>query len=71
MFAAGHADVGNVMQDDNMQADNDYNNGLDNFHQTHMDSKVRAESIIALRRANWILAASGCGSWAECQAARE
>jgi hypothetical protein len=32
--AAGHADTGNVMQDDNTQANYDYNDGLDNFHQT-------------------------------------
>jgi hypothetical protein len=34
MSAAGHADAGNVTQDDNTQANNDYNNGLDDFHQT-------------------------------------
>ncbi len=38
--AAGHADAVNVTQDDNTQANNDYNNGLDNFQQTHMDSEV-------------------------------
>ncbi len=34
MSAAGHADVGNVTQGDNTQADNDFDDGLDNFHQT-------------------------------------
>ncbi len=34
MSAAGHADAGNVTQDDDMQADDDYDDGLDNFHQT-------------------------------------
>jgi hypothetical protein len=32
--AAGHADAGNVMQDDDTQANNDYDDGLDDFHQT-------------------------------------
>ena len=36
-----------------------------------MDSKVRAESIRALRRADQILIANGHGSRAECKAARE
>jgi hypothetical protein len=70
MSAAGHADTGNVTKDDNTQANDDYDD-LDNFHQTHTDSKVRAELIIALRRVDRILAASGCGSRAEHQAARE
>jgi hypothetical protein len=52
MSAAGHADVGNVMQDDHTQANDDYNDGLDNFPQTHTDSEVRAELIRALRRAD-------------------
>ncbi len=34
MSAAGHADAGNVTQDDDTQANKDYNNGLDNFHHT-------------------------------------
>jgi hypothetical protein len=71
MSAAGHTDMGNVTQDEDTQADNDYNNGLDNFHHTHMDSKVRAKLIIALRRVDQILTASGHGSRAERQAARE
>jgi hypothetical protein len=48
--AAGHADAGNVTQDDQTQANNDYDNGLDNFPQTHTDSKVLVELIRALRR---------------------
>jgi hypothetical protein len=40
MSAAGHADAGNVTQDDDMQSNNDYKNVLGNFHQTHMDSEV-------------------------------
>ncbi len=34
MSAADHADAGNVMQDDDTQADDDYDDGLGNFHQT-------------------------------------
>ena len=34
MSAAGHADAGNVTQDDDTQADDDYDDGLDDFHQT-------------------------------------
>jgi hypothetical protein len=34
MSAAGHSDAGNVTQDDIKQAHDDYNDGLDNFHQT-------------------------------------
>jgi hypothetical protein len=34
MSAAGPTDAGNVMQDENMQVDDDYGNGLGNFHQT-------------------------------------
>ena len=71
MSAAGHADAGNVTQDDDMQADDDYDDGLDDGHQTDMDSEVRAESIRALRRADQILIANGRGSWAERKAARE
>jgi hypothetical protein len=71
MSAAGHADAGNATQDDNTHANDEYDDGIDDFYQTHMDSEVRAESIIALRRADQILAASGHGSWAERQAARE
>ena len=52
MSAASHADAGNVTQDDDTQADDDYDNGLDDGHQTDTDSKVRAESIRALRRAD-------------------
>ncbi len=33
MSAAGHADAGNVTQDDDTQADDDYDDGLDDFHQ--------------------------------------
>ena len=40
MSAAGHPDAGNVMQDDNTQADDDYNDDLDDGHQTNTDSKV-------------------------------
>ena len=57
-----------MTQDD---ADNDYDDGLDDGHQTDMDSKVRAESIRALRSADRILVAGGCGSRAERQAACE
>ena len=71
MSAAGHADVGSVTQDDDMQANNDYDDGLDDGHQTVTDSKVRAESIRALRRADQILIANGRGSWEERKAARE
>jgi hypothetical protein len=39
MSAAGHADAGNVMQDDNTQAKDDYDNGLDDGHQTDTDSE--------------------------------
>jgi len=54
MSAAGHADVGNsnMMQDDNMQADDDYDDGLNECQQTDIDPKVQAESIRALRRAD-------------------
>ncbi len=48
MSAAGHADAGNVAQDDDTQANDDYDDGLDKDHQTNMDSEVRAESIGAL-----------------------
>ena len=68
MSAACHADTGNVTQDD---ADNDYDDSLDDGHQTDTDSKVRAESIRALRSVDRILAAGGRGSWAEHQAACE
>ncbi len=34
MSAAGHADAGNVMQDDDTQADDDYDDGLGVLHQT-------------------------------------
>jgi hypothetical protein len=71
MSAADHTNTGNVMQDDDTQADNDYVDGLDDFHHTHMDSKVRAKLIIALRRVDQILTASGHGSRAEHQAACE
>ena len=59
MSAAGHADAGNVTQDDDTQADNDYDDGLDDGHQTNTDSKVRAESIRALIRADQFLIAKG------------
>ncbi len=62
MSAAGHADAGNVTQDDDMQADDDYNDGLDDGHQTDMDSEVQAELIRALRRADQILIVNGRGS---------
>jgi hypothetical protein len=71
MSAAGHADAGNVTQGDDTQADDDYDDGLDDGHQTDMDSEVRVESIRALRRADQILIANGCGSRAERKAARE
>ena len=71
MSAAGHTDAGNVMQDDDTQANDDYNNGLNDGHQTNTDSEVRVESIKALRRADRILVANGCGSWAEHKSARE
>jgi len=32
MSAAGHADAGNVTQNDNMQAVDDYDDGLDDGH---------------------------------------
>ena len=70
MSAAGHADAGNVMQDDDTQADDDYDDGLDEGHQTDKDSEVRAESIRALRRADPILIENVRGSRAERQAAR-
>ena len=41
MSAAGHADVGNVTQDDNMQADDDCDDGLDDGHQTNTDSEAK------------------------------
>jgi hypothetical protein len=34
MSAAGHAGASNVTQDDDTQADDDYDNGLEDFHQT-------------------------------------
>ena len=71
MSAAGHADTGNVTQDDDTQANDDYDDGLDDGHQTDTDSEVRAESIRALRRADQILIANGRGSRAERKAARE
>jgi hypothetical protein len=71
MSAAGHADAGNVTQDDDMQADDDYNDGLDDGHQTNTDSEIRAESIRALRRDDQILIVNGRGSRAEHKAARE
>ncbi len=71
MSAAGHADPGNVTQDDDTQAEDDYNDGLNDGHQTDTDSEVRAETIRALRRADRILIANVRGSWAERQAARE
>ena len=54
MSAAGYTDVGNsnMMQDDNMQADDDYDDGLNECQQTDIDPKVQAESIKALRRAD-------------------
>ena len=70
MSAAGHANAGNVTQDDDMQADDDYNDDLDDGHQTNTDSKVRAELIRALRRADQILIVNGRGSRVERQAAR-
>ena len=39
MSAAGHADTGNVTQDDDTQANDDYDDGLDDGHQTDTDSK--------------------------------
>jgi hypothetical protein len=71
MSAAGHADASNVTQDDDTQADDDYDDGLDDGHQTDANSEVRAESTIALRRGDQILIANGRGSWAKCKAARE
>ncbi len=70
MSAADHADAGNVTQDDNTQANDDYDDGLNDGQQTDMDSEVRAESIRALRRADRNLVANGRGSRAERQAAR-
>ena len=69
MSAAGHADAGNVMQDDDTQADDDYNDGLDDGHQSNTYSKVQAESIRDLRRADQILIANGSGSRVEHHAA--
>ena len=69
--AAGHADAGNVTQDDDTQADDDYDEGLEDGHQTDTDSEVQAESIRALRRADQILIVNGRGSRAERKAARE
>jgi transposase len=45
MSAAGHADAGNVTQDDDTQADDDYDDGLDDGHQTYpiTESTVDAE----------------------------
>jgi len=40
MSADGHADVGNMTQDDNMQADDDYDDGLDDGHQTDANPEV-------------------------------
>jgi hypothetical protein len=70
MSAAGHADAGNVTQDDDMQADDDYDDGLNDGQQTDTDYKVRAESIRALRRVDQNLVANGRDSRAEHQAAR-
>ena len=70
MSAAGHADAGNVTQDDDTQADDDYGDGLNDGQQTDADSEVRAESIRALRRADQNLVANGRDSQAERQAAR-
>ena len=70
MSADGHADAGNVTQDDDTQAGDDYDDGLDDGHQTDTDPEVRAESIRALRRADQILIANGRGSRAERKAAR-
>ena len=53
------------------QAGDDYDDGLDDGHQTNTDPEVRAESIRALRRADQILIANGRGSRAERKAARE
>ena len=59
-----------MMQDDEMQADDDYNDGLLNDgQQTDTDSEVRAELIRALRRADQNLVVNGRGSRAERQAA--
>ena len=69
MSAAGHADAGNVTQDDDTQADYDYDYGLDDGHQTDTDSKVRAESIRALIRADQFLIAKGRVSRVEHQTA--
>ena len=71
MSAAGHADAGNVTQDDDTQADDDYDDGLVDGHQTDTDSEVQAESIRALRRADQILIVNGRCSRAERKAARE
>ena len=35
MSAAGHADAGNVTQDDDPHADDDYDDGLDDGHDRH------------------------------------
>ena len=40
MSAAGHADAGNVTQDDDTQADDDYGDGLNDGQQTDTDSEV-------------------------------
>jgi len=57
MSAAGHADAGNVTQDDDTHANDGYDDGLNDGHLTDTDSEVRAESIRALRRADRILIA--------------
>jgi hypothetical protein len=40
MSVTDRADAGNVTQDDKMQDDNDYNNGLEDGHETDMDPKL-------------------------------
>jgi hypothetical protein len=46
MSEAGHADAGNVTQDDDMQADDHYNDGLDDGRQR------RYEDAVAIHRQN-------------------
>jgi len=70
MSAAGHADAGNVTQDDDTQADNDCGDGLNDGQRTDTDSEVQAESIRALRRADQNLVVNGRDSRVERQAAR-
>jgi hypothetical protein len=63
MSLAGRVDEGVVTQDDTTI--NDGNDSLDAGYMTDTDPDVRAGTIAAMRRADEILVANGCGSCAE------